>query len=108
MTRRRRKADAAPAAAQLAASEPEASSMVAAGPPSPPRPDSKLGIVLSLLQAAEGVSLARIAAVTDWQPLTIRAALTGLRKRGYPIAIEKVDADGATGSVYRITVEQAR
>lgn len=108
MTRRRRQTDAAPATAQSAASEPEASTAGIPRPPVPPRPDSKLGIVLSLLQAAEGASLARLAAVTDWQPHTIRAALTGLRKRGYLITTEKVGADGATGSVYRLTAEEAR
>jgi hypothetical protein len=110
MTRRRHKADAAPAAAQSAASEPEANSMVvASGSLSPHRPDSKLGIVLSLLQAAEGASLARLSAVTDWQPHTIRAALTGLRKRGFLITSQKVtEADGAIGSVYRIMAEPAR
>lgn len=107
MTRRRRKADTTPATAQ--SPEPEANSAVATAPPLPPRPDSKLGIVLGLLQAAEGANLARIAAVTDWQPHTIRAALTGLRKRGFLIANEKVaEADGATGSVYRITAEEVR
>lgn len=52
MTRRRRKADTAPATAQPP--QPEANCAVASGSPLPPRPDSKLGIVLSLLQAAEG------------------------------------------------------
>ncbi|AMJ61047.1 DUF3489 domain-containing protein [Bosea sp. PAMC 26642] len=76
---------------------------------SAPRRDSKLGIVLGLLQADEGVTLAKLVAVTDWQPHTMRAALTGLRKRGYLIAIEKVvDADGAKRSVYRITEGQVQ
>ena len=78
-------------------------------PPSPPRGDSKLGIVLGLLQADEGVSLAKLVAVTDWQPHTTRAALTGLRKRGYLIAMDKVvDTDGAKRSVYRVSTEQVR
>ncbi len=77
--------------------------------PSPPRGDSKLGIVLGLLQADEGVTLAKLAAVTDWQPHTTRAALTGLRKRGYLISMEKVvDADGTKRSIYKITTEQVR
>jgi hypothetical protein len=109
MTRRSRKADTTPAIDTSSASESEAISAVVYGSPLPPRPGSKLGIVLGLLQAAEGVSLAKLAAVTDWQPHTTRAALTGLRKRGYVISHENVGAaDGAECSVYRITAGQAQ
>jgi hypothetical protein len=69
---------------------------------SPPRASSKLSIVLGLLQAPEGASLAKLVAVTGWQPHTTRAALTGLRKRGYLITTDKtVGADGANRAVYR-------
>jgi hypothetical protein len=37
--------------------------------------------------------------VTDWLPHTRRAALTGLRRRGF--ALERIN-DEAKGSVYRI------
>lgn len=112
MFRRIRKTDAARPVAQTPAAElvadgqtdeAKGTSAEASGLPSPPRPESKLGIVLGLLQADEGASLAKLVAVTDWQPHTTRAALTGLRKRGYLIANDKVvDADGSRRSVYRI------
>lgn len=72
-----------------------------------PHPTSKAGIVLALLEAPEGATLARLMAVTGWQAHTTRAALTGLRKRGFPIAIAKGPvADGATVSTYRIAARE--
>ena len=44
--------------------------------------------------------LAELVAATSWLPHTTRAALTGLRKRGYAVGIDR--ADKARGSVYRI------
>ncbi|AMJ61100.1 DUF3489 domain-containing protein [Bosea sp. PAMC 26642] len=121
MFRRTRKTISAPPVAQTIAPEPVAveqtdeaagtpadvASAEVARLPAPPRRYSKLGIVLGLLQADGGVTLAKLVAVTDWQPHTTRAALTGLRKRGYPIAMEKVvDADGAKRSIYKITTSR--
>lgn len=103
---------ASPLCAEPLTTEPrEASAVLAANicAISPPRASSKLSIVLGLLQIPEGASLAKLVGVTDWQPHTARAALTGLRKRGYLIAVEKVvDADGAKRSIYKITTEQVR
>lgn len=77
--------------------------------PSRPRPTSKAGIVLALLEAPEGATLARLMAVTGWQAHTTRAALTGLRKRGHPVAIAKLPgADGVTVSTYRIAAREAQ
>jgi hypothetical protein len=109
MTRRSRKAHPDPAIDQLPAPEVASALPSDVKSPSPPRPDSKLGIVLALLQADQGASLAKLTAVTNWLPHTTRAALTGLRKRGYLIATEKVtDADGAKCSIYQIVPGQAR
>lgn len=80
-----------------------------AAEPSRPRLTSKAGIVLALLEAPEGATLARLMAVTGWQAHTTRAALTGLRKRGYPVIIAKLPgADGVTVSTYRIAVREAQ
>lgn len=68
-----------------------------------PRPSSKLGIVLSMLEAPEGVPLSKLVEVTGWLPHTTRAALTGLRKRGFTIVSEKTNAGGS--SVYRIRAD---
>ena len=115
MVRRSRKTRTAavhPVAADPAIIEAHDISVVAAAIPSAvarPRAASKLSIVLGLLQAPEGASLAKLVAVTNWLPHTTRAALTGLRKRGYAIANEKIVADdGARHSVYRIAAGQAQ
>jgi hypothetical protein len=109
MTRRSRKANPDPAIAQSEAPEIENASPSDLKSPLSPRPDSKLGIVLGLLQRDEGASLAKLTAVTNWLPHTTRAAVTGLRKRGYAIATEKVtDADGSKRSIYRIVTGQAQ
>lgn len=64
-----------------------------------PRAGSKLAQVIKLLTAARGATLDALVKATDWLPHTTRAALTGLRKRGYRVEKEK-RADGQT--VYRI------
>lgn len=65
-----------------------------------PKPSSKLGIVLALIEKPQGVSLAKLVEVTGWLPHTTRAALTGLRKRGFTVVSEKSAGGGA--SVYRL------
>jgi hypothetical protein len=52
-----------------------------------PRDGSKISQVIGLLQREDGATLDEVVAATGWLPHTSRAALTGLRKRGY--AIEK-------------------
>jgi hypothetical protein len=52
------------------------------------------------LQRANGASLVDLTQATGWLPHTTRAALTGLRKRGYAVIRERV---GTGGSVYRIS-----
>ena len=54
---------------------------------SAPRDGSKISQVIGLLQREDGATLDEVVAATGWLPHTSRAALTGLRKRGY--AIEK-------------------
>jgi Protein of unknown function (DUF3489) len=74
-------------------------SSVAATPKSPRR-GTKIAQVIELLQGSDGGSLAELVANTGLLPHTARAALTGLRKRGYAVVIDR--ADKARGSVYRI------
>ena len=71
-----------------------------ASPPTSPRGGTKIAQVIELLQRGDGATLAELVAATGWLPHTMRAALTGLRKRGYAIGIDR--ADKARGSVYRI------
>ena len=68
--------------------------------PTSPRGGTKIAQVLELLRRGDGATLAELVAATGWLPHTTRAALTGLRKRGYAVGIDR--ADKARGSVYRI------
>jgi Protein of unknown function (DUF3489) len=65
-----------------------------------PRDDSKLALVIKHLQRANGATIIDLTQATGWLPHTMRAALTGLRKRGYAVIRER---GGAGDSVYRIS-----
>jgi hypothetical protein len=65
-----------------------------------PRNSSKLALVIELLRRADGATIVHLTEATGWLPHTTRAALTGLRKRGYVVVLERV---GARGSIYRIS-----
>ena len=54
-----------------------------------PRSGSKQALILGLLSREEGATLADLAAATGWLPHTARAALTGLRHKGYALASSK-------------------
>jgi hypothetical protein len=96
------------AASEEAASSPAAAIEQAAEPrpaitvrsQSEPRATSKIAAVIGWLSRAEGATLAQLIATTGWLPLTTRAALTGLRKRGYVLTLDR--SDGQRSSVYRI------
>lgn len=47
--------------------------------------------IASLLVRNEGATLDQMITATGWLPHTTRAALTGLRKKGYAIDSDKVD-----------------
>jgi Protein of unknown function (DUF3489) len=64
-----------------------------------PRPGSKLARVIDLLQRSDGATIPNLTEATGWLPHTTRAALTGLRKRGYAVVRARVDEGD---SVYRI------
>ena len=61
--------------------------LAAAVPPATARPHGKLGRVLDATAAEDGATLAELAALTGWQPHTTRAALTGLRRRGFVLVL---------------------
>jgi Protein of unknown function (DUF3489) len=67
---------------------------------SSPRGGTKLAQVVELLQQDRGASIAELIVVTGWLPHTTRAALTGLRKRGFVTAIDRSDKE--RGSIYRV------
>jgi hypothetical protein len=64
-----------------------------------PNKPNKTDSILKLLRRPNGASMAQLQAATAWQPHSLRAALTGLRKKGHDIERGK-DAKGVT--VYRI------
>ena len=54
--------------------------------PSPtPRPGSKQALIISLLSKSSGATINSLIEATGWLPHTTRAALTGLRKRGFTV-----------------------
>ena len=52
---------------------------------------TKQSQLAALLLRDEGATLDQMIALTGWLPHTTRAALTGLRKKGYAIDSDKVD-----------------
>jgi hypothetical protein len=68
--------------------------------PSAPRGGTKLAQVVELLQRNRGATIDELIDATGWLPHTTRAALTGLRKRSFALAIDRSDKE--RGSIYRI------
>ena len=64
-----------------------------------PVKSTKTSTILKLLCRSSGASIDQLQKVTGWQPHSIRAALTGLRKKGHDIERAK-NAKGIT--VYRV------
>jgi hypothetical protein len=64
-----------------------------------PRAATKQALVIEMLRAKGGATLNALVEATGWLPHTTRAALTGLRKRGF--SIERTREEGAD-SIYRI------
>jgi hypothetical protein len=68
------------------------------------RAGSKQAVIVKLMSRPKGATLDEMVQATEWLPHTTRAALTGLRKRGF--ALERIN-DEAKGSVYRIKSDRA-
>lgn len=71
-------------------------------PQSTPPRETKTAILRKLLSRKSGADLTALQSATGWQPHSVRAALSGLRKAGYTID-RAVPAKQENGSVYRIT-----
>jgi len=71
----------------------------------PPRVGSKLDRLLWMVSTDEGATLEELTGATGWLPHTARAALTGLRKRGYDVRL--VRGDRETAAAYRVTAPAA-
>ncbi len=62
------------------------------------RPGTKQAALIALLERREGATVQQMRTKTGWQAHSVRAALTGLRKRGIAVTRTK-NASGA--SIYR-------
>jgi len=71
--------------------------------PRAPRVGTKLAHAVEMLQANEGATIDELSDAMDWLPHTTRAVLTGLRKRGYALTLDRSDA--GRGSAYRVAVD---
>ena len=68
-----------------------------------PREGSKLASVMALLCRPEGATIGVLTKATGWLPHTTRAAITGVRRRGYSVILDR-SVEGA--SVYRLSDPQ--
>lgn len=64
------------------------------------KPQTKSAKVIMLLSRAKGATLDEICKATNWQQHSVRAFLTGLRKKDFVLAREQ---RGDDGTAYRIT-----
>jgi Protein of unknown function (DUF3489) len=69
-----------------------------------PREGTKMADVVGLLERDHGATLAELMTATDWLPHTVRAALTGLRKRGFVVTLDRSSKE--RGSTYGIARDQ--
>jgi hypothetical protein len=68
--------------------------------PRAPRVGTKLAKAIEMLRATEGATIDELARAMGWLPHTTYAVLTGLRKRGYALTLDRSEAE--RGSAYRI------
>ncbi len=61
---------------------------------------TKIEIIRKLIQRKSGATLAQLEKATGWKPHSVRAALTGIRKKGTEIVRQKNASDI---SVYKAT-----
>ncbi|EQB30371.1 DUF3489 domain-containing protein [Sphingobium ummariense] len=74
--------------------EPPAAADAPSSPVPVARRETKAGMLLALLRREGGATLPELISATGWLPHTVRAALTGLRKKGH--AVERGKRDEVT------------
>lgn len=89
-TSTRKRSPKSPATPGKQASCPEEDSRPAPATDPAGKPASKIQKVIDLLERPDGTSLDELISATGWQPHTTRAALTGLKKKGYSVSSDKV------------------
>ena len=95
MTKTRKNERPSPSSARQSSktskSKPTPGSNSQAAPEGEPKAPTKQQQLAALVVRDEGATLDQMIAVTGWLPHTTRAALTGLKKKGYAISSDKVD-----------------
>ena len=61
-----------------------------------PRAGSKQALIVKMLSRKSGATLDALVEATGWLPHTMRAALTGLRARGYTVLLERQEGKRST------------
>ena len=56
-----------------------------------PQRKTKRALLLELIGSVGGATLEELTSATGWLPHTVRAAITGLRKRGHEVQCQRVD-----------------
>jgi DNA-binding IclR family transcriptional regulator len=74
--------------------------------PASPRDHTKAARLLKMLRTGTGASLDEMVEATGWQPHTVRAAMTGIRKRGFAIT-RRVEGNTTVWSVGPAAAEPA-
>lgn len=69
-------------------------------------PTSKKDQLIALLRSKGGADVQALSDALGWQPHTVRAALTGLRKAG--VALEKMAVREGERTRYRINAKRGR
>ena len=64
-----------------------------------PAKPTKTATILKLLRRPKGASIAELQKATGWKPHSVRAALTGLRKKGHKIERTKNAKDTTVHSI---------
>lgn len=59
--------------------------------PPQPQPRTKQALLLEVIGRDGGATLEDLTSATAWLPHTVRAAITGLRKRGHDVRRERVE-----------------
>lgn len=66
-------------------------------------PQGKLGLVLTRLASQAGATIEELAEETSWQPHTLRAAMSRLRRKGY--RIEHAASSGGSKAYRLVSLE---
>jgi hypothetical protein len=87
---------AKPASAHIRTTKPPATITLAPATPAIAAGSTKSATVIKLLLRARGATPVELIAATDWQPHSVRAFLSGLRKKGRLLARKERKGGGFT------------